>query len=791
MEAVRVFVSFDGDGIGQKVGRARLTDDVEEVRRVDQAINLGNECWKSFCLAHSGSIIEIAGDEGAFEIPARALAGLEAVRAQYAQAVGATVSVGVGKKLSESAKALLVAKLRGKNKTVMFDDKVAEEAARAAANPQDEQAKLRNEYLEAPKLAYESPKDVSPTNPNWMTKSAPTADPGAGSAVGRQVDRAEHSQGAEAQKEAAPAARDFEQHFRSHADGQEARDRASAVRRSSQMVQLKQQTAAALEALRGQLPVLGQIKSAYPDTYKSVMGLVQAVIGLGREVDSADKTLAKAEKAPKIWRDRGVAIPSDNHPSRGDFDTNYASAVARHFAGGDVGALKPTKVKVADVEPANAVRDEGRLRLYRRMLRSGQKVTPLVVTKTPRGWKMLDGSHRHAAAVAEGVPQLPAFELIRVKKSDSPYNPFKYDQLHGGAADAKRPEDFDPDALAIGTQHELEHTDDPELAREIAMDHLTEDPHYYDEEDDLTKAISAVPVGRPKGEEPGHANDFHEIHDYSHVLPENARKGGIVLEVHHYGDNPSYGNMHGRQVIKAVLRDQRQHNLEIGNVHASVRPSGTRVVNNLAAYKRGDTYPTTGIEPHSELDPEYRGAGLGLAMYEAAFAHAKNALGIDTVHGGIHSADAHKLHQRLAAKHGLEYQAEHNPTDTKDPYPYGHYSYTLKSELDGLDETAYIGQGKGIVFGSPPVAKEEVEPQGAFPAAGTLDKVALPTHQTAHRKLNLPVGTIHNGEVKVKHADGKSGWKGVRAGQIQGLERDAPMAGQNSHPVSSREPGSK
>ena len=25
----------------------------------------------------------------------------------------------------------------------------------------------------------------------------------------------------------------------------------------------------------------------------------------------------------------------------------------------------------------------------------------------------------------------------------------------------------------------MEHTDDPDLAREIAMDHLTEDPDYY------------------------------------------------------------------------------------------------------------------------------------------------------------------------------------------------------------------------------------------------------------------------------------------------------------------------
>lgn len=39
--------------------------------------------------------------------------------------------------------------------------------------------------------------------------------------------------------------------------------------------------------------------------------------------------------------------------------------------------------------------------------------------------------------------------------------------------------DMDPDELLIGTEHELEHTDDPDEAERIALDHLAEDPHYY------------------------------------------------------------------------------------------------------------------------------------------------------------------------------------------------------------------------------------------------------------------------------------------------------------------------
>ena len=55
-----VYVTWDGDKIGRMVGRARLADDVAEVRRVDRAINAGNELWRSYALKHGGSVIEIA-----------------------------------------------------------------------------------------------------------------------------------------------------------------------------------------------------------------------------------------------------------------------------------------------------------------------------------------------------------------------------------------------------------------------------------------------------------------------------------------------------------------------------------------------------------------------------------------------------------------------------------------------------------------------------------------------------------------------------------------------------------
>ena len=53
------------------------------------------------------------------------------------------------------------------------------------------------------------------------------------------------------------------------------------------------------------------------------------------------------------------------------------------------------------------------------------------------------------------------------------------DRLPGGLADKSKPGDFDQDQLRMGISVEMEHTNDRKVAKEIAMDHLKEDPRYY------------------------------------------------------------------------------------------------------------------------------------------------------------------------------------------------------------------------------------------------------------------------------------------------------------------------
>lgn len=64
--------------------------------------------------------------------------------------------------------------------------------------------------------------------------------------------------------------------------------------------------------------------------------------------------------------------------------------------------------------------------------------------------------------------------------------------LVGGAADDKPDTAFDKKKLQKGTKHEREHTDKNQVAKEIAKDHLQEDPAYYEKVDAIEKTSQPV-----------------------------------------------------------------------------------------------------------------------------------------------------------------------------------------------------------------------------------------------------------------------------------------------------------
>jgi GNAT superfamily N-acetyltransferase len=886
----RVIVSWDGDHIGRVVGLATLRDDVEEVRRVDQAINRGNEIFRSWALAASGSIIEIGGDEGRVEVPATALTDLESVRQRYDSAVDSTVSVGIGKKLSESARSLLAAKLRGGDRVVLWSPDVDKEVE--ASKEKSESEKIGEEYLGVDiKKADEGSAQSHPRGGvSTPHKSHPS------------IQTEEHSQGEVAHRESGDPRGVSDMTlagFRAVADATTKRDRAAKVQQSSDYHDLKQHVADALQQLRTQLPVLNQIKSAYPDTYKSVLQLVQSVVGLARGLQTTDSTLTKAQSKPKTWKEktdgfgRPIEIPSAQHPDRKRWDSRYLSQLVERYGKGSL-----RDIDIGALEAGNSGREihsKSRFDLYSRMLSGGDKTPPIVVMPRGQGFTVVDGTHRLEAARATKTKTLPA---MVIKKSDIPldkalpdtkpaivdsspgHESFKYshflpenrqpgltllvhhhpeadhftaklyhegkpvghvianiwdksnsrsgekviephssiDKEHRGKGlglamyeaaythakyhlgvtaveglfhsnearkvherlSAKHGFEYRPEPRPNSKyfqngsySYSLDPTkkDEPDFSYDdSSMDDLhfirteVEPDDSFPKDDVLNKAISDIKLGKETTKKP-RSTSYTEInpltpkvkytkYDYSHVLTDKQRsdKYGIVVTSGPKGVD--------RHLLSILTHNGHEVGLVCGIV--SHKPTFSNKVR------------PPGITPHSTIDEEHRGKGLGVALYEAAYAHAKNHLGVNYADGGHHSLDASRVHKRLAAKHGFDYDPEED--DEEGSQGQGPYTYplTAKAEGDfGLDESAM----------------DDVH----FSVRETLDKAAESGHAPSpglHAK-GSPVGTIHNGKIKVVHADGNSGWKGVRAGMIQGQEPGVPLFGANSHPVSSRVPGSK
>lgn len=64
------------------------------------------------------------------------------------------------------------------------------------------------------------------------------------------------------------------------------------------------------------------------------------------------------------------------------------------------------------------------------------------------------------------------------------------EQIPGGLSQGQDPSYFDPDHLQKGQKVEMEHTNDPNVAKEIAMDHLFEDPKYYDKLEKIENRVA-------------------------------------------------------------------------------------------------------------------------------------------------------------------------------------------------------------------------------------------------------------------------------------------------------------
>jgi GNAT superfamily N-acetyltransferase/predicted RNA binding protein YcfA (HicA-like mRNA interferase family) len=156
---------------------------------------------------------------------------------------------------------------------------------------------------------------------------------------------------------------------------------------------------------------------------------------------------------------------------------------------------------------------------------------------------------------------------------------------------------------------------------------------------------------------PSNPKFMRQTWDYSHFLSPEHQAKGLRLHVQHVWRQAN-GDASGE--IRAHLFDGDTH---LGGMVGCVTGSGQS------------------IEPHADDDlrPDYRGQGLGRAMYEAVYRHALSK-GITAVSGGQHTPAARRVHESLARRHGMDYQ----PAE-REGAGGGSYAYAIKSEAEAGD----------------------------------------------------------------------------------------------------------
>ena len=122
-----LYISIDADNAGNKIALAESKDDENEARRVSNKINAGLNLFKEWIKNSEGYIIELGGDEGLGKIPEFSLKKLKSFAREYSDLTDFTLTIGVGKKLSQATKARMLGKLKGKNRIEIWHNKKSKE----------------------------------------------------------------------------------------------------------------------------------------------------------------------------------------------------------------------------------------------------------------------------------------------------------------------------------------------------------------------------------------------------------------------------------------------------------------------------------------------------------------------------------------------------------------------------------------------------------------------------------------------------------------------------------------
>ena len=227
------------------------------------------------------------------------------------------------------------------------------------------------------------------------------------------------------------------------------------------------------------------------------------------------------------------------------------------------------------------------------------------------------------------------------------------DAIPGGLADNKKLSDSDSKELEEGTRVEMEHTSDPEIAQEIAQDHLTEDPLYYQKLKTIEKkTLEKAPTHYDIDDVENVALTPYQTH--SKLISKTTLPGGLEHRVKTHPKNP-------KDFVHTLHR--KGSSQPLAQMHVETR-------------RHEDTEQYEPTVSHSVVNPKHKGKGFGKLLYQQAVKYHGELTSDSSI-----SRRAHKMWRKLSNKKAA-IQTELADYNEYDETPHRAYYYGESGKLE-------------------------------------------------------------------------------------------------------------
>jgi hypothetical protein len=302
MSKDNVFLVAVIDHMADAVKHAVHNSQPRNLALLRQNVQRGQKIMESWMENHGGTILLASGEEICAELPGSNLEDLPQLHSEVQDAWSDSITFGIGLDLKEALKACQEGKKRGGGRIVFYAPEIEEhlnEESRSESHDAKNNDGDPDELKEFGLSKANSPSPGPPTPNQSMSPFGPgSAQPsGADMPPPPSATNAAGGLSAVEQQMRQMASGGEAQAARSQAQAQVADDGTG----GGDAEQLKQGMARILMKVKEQLPVLEQLKEQAPEAYTAILGMVQVVATIAKQLGGGKQEQPKQEPVAKAY----------------------------------------------------------------------------------------------------------------------------------------------------------------------------------------------------------------------------------------------------------------------------------------------------------------------------------------------------------------------------------------------------------------------------------------------------------------------------------------------------------